>query len=287
MKFNFPAFKKIGLKNFLLIALIAILLINIAVILQNKSIVAKKKMIADEMARPANISITIIKDSSCADCADLTNYIDTIKAQNVKVVKEETLEATSGNAQNVIKKLEIKKLPTFIVNGEVGKSDNLKNLLLSFGQIDKNTFKFTGFAAPYLDLTSNQIKGQVNLTLISDKSCAECQNAQIYKQILARFGLSKFSSEADLDRSDAEAKKLIQKYNIAALPTFVLTGEVSEYQNLNNSWSQVGTIGKDGSFVFRELKVTNLTYSNLKTGKVIKPAAANPTTAPSPSPKPK
>lgn len=285
MKINFEAFKKIGLKNFLWLALGMIFLINIAVILQNKSIVAGKKAAADELAMPANISIAIIKDSSCADCAELTNYIDAIKKQNVKIIKEETLEAKSADAQNLIKNSEIKKLPAFIVKGELEKIDSLKNLLTSFGQINKDTFKFTGFVAPYLDLASNQIKGQIGLTLFSDKSCAECQNAQIYKNILARFGLLKFFPEKVLDRSDADAKKLIQKYKISALPTFILTGQVSEYENLAKTWSQVGTIEKNNAYVFRELKATGLVYSDLKTGKVIKPEAATSTPAPSPSPK--
>lgn len=280
MKTVFKILQKISLKDFLWLALGAIFLINMGVIWQNKSLVAKKKAIADEFARPANISITLINESSCQDCANLSNYINAVKKQNVKITGEETLEAKSEAGQKIIKELDIKKLPTFVVKGELEKFDGLKNILAAFGQVNKDTFKFTGFAAPYLDLASNQIKGRVGLALISYKSCAECQNAGIYKQIIARFGLLKFSSEANLDRSDAEAKKLIQKYKISALPAFILTGEVSEYDSLTKTWPQVGTIEKDGAYVFRKVELTGLVYSDLKTGKVVKPGAVTPTPAP-------
>lgn len=293
MKKYLKAIKSIKLKNFLWLALGMIFLINIAVISQNKSIVAGKKAVADEIARPANISITIIKDSSCTDCAELTNYIDAVKKQNVKVISEEVLDtfkATPEQAAKISKlrdEFNIQKIPTFTITGELTKSDGLKNLLSAMGEIKNNTFKFTLPVAPYVDYSrSGHIAGIVELTLISDKSCAECQNAQIYKQILARFDLLKFSPETDLDRSDTEAKTLIKKYKITALPTFILSGEVSEYASLVNTWAQVGTVEKDGAYVFRELKVTGLTYSDLKTGKIVKPGTTTPAPAPSPSPKP-
>lgn len=262
---------RLNLNTFLWIALGAVFLINITIVLQNKSIVAQKKAAADEASRPANIEIFVISDSSCADCADITNYIDAIKKQNVKVVAEKTIDANSKQGKNVIMGAEITRLPGFIIKGELEKNDGLKNLLNNLGKIKDGVFAFTANFAPYFDILSGKTKGVVSLTLISDKSCAECQDAKIYKQILGRFGMAKFSTEADLDRSDSKAKILMQKYKIAALPTFILSGEVSEYPNLANTWAQVGTIEKDGAYVFKEVKVTGLVYFDLKTGKVVKP----------------
>lgn len=266
---------RLNLNTFLWLAIGAVFLINIAVILQNKSMVAQKKAEADELARPANIEILIIKESSCADCADIANYIDAIKKQSVKVVAERTIDANSEEGKNIIKEYEIARLPGFIIKGELEKNDGLKNLLNNFGKIKDGVFAFTGNFAPYFDVSSGKTKGAVGLTLVSDKSCAECSDAKIYKQILVRFGMIKFTSETELDRSDLKAKNLIQKYKIAALPTFVLSGEVSEYPNLANTWAQVGTIEKDGAYAFKEVKVTGLVYSDLKTGKVVNPQAQN------------
>ncbi len=277
--------KKVNLLNFLFIALLAVFLINIAVILQNKYIAAQKKAAAEELARPANIEIITVNDSSCAACADLNIYIDAVKKQNVKVAAEKTVAANSEEGKSIIKNFEITRLPIFVVKGELEKNDGLKNLLNRLGKIKDRVFVFTVNPAPYFDIASGKIKGAVNITLISDKSCAECQNAQIYKQILTRFGIMKFSTETNLDKSDLNAKLIIKKYKIEAVPTFILTGEISEYPNLSNTWTQVGTIEKDGAYVFRELKATGLTYVNLKTGKIVKPETATPT--PSSTPKPK
>lgn len=272
--------KKINLKTFLSIALGLVFLINIAIILQNKSILAQKKAAADELARPANISITLIKDSSCADCADLANYIDAIKKQNVKVVSEDVLDAFKATPEQETKisklkdEFNIQKIPTFTITGELEKFDGLKNILSAMGEIKNGAFKFTLPAAPYIDYSrSGHVAGIVELTLISDKSCEECQSADIYKQILSRFGFQKFPTEIKLDRSETKAKTLIKKYKITALPTFILSGEVAEYPNLVNTWTQAGTIEKDGAYVFREVKLTGLTYIDLKIGKTIKPGS--------------
>lgn len=265
--------KNVNLNTFLWLAIGAVFLINIAIILQNKSTVAQKKAAAEEASRPANIEIFVISDLSCADCADITNYINAIKNQSVKVVAEKTIAVNSEEGKNIIRDFEIKRLPGFIIKGELEKNDGLKSMLNNFGKIKDGLFVFTGNFAPYFDILSGKVKGAVNLTLISDKSCAECQDAKIYKQILSRFGMAKFSTEAELDRSDSKAKNLIQKYKIAALPTFVLSGEVSEYPNLANTWQQVGTIEKDGAYVFREVKATGLVYFDLKTGKIVNPQA--------------
>lgn len=263
--------KNVNLNTFLWLALGAVFLINVGLILQNKSMVAQKKAEANELVRPANIEIAVIKETSCVDCTDIANYIDAIKKQSVKVVAERTIDANGEEGKNIIKEYEIARLPGFIIKGELEKNDGLKNLLNNLGKVKNGVFAFTGNFAPYFDISSGKIKGTVNLTLISDKSCAECSDAKIYKQILVRFGMTKFTSETELDRSDSKAKNLIQKYKIVALPTFILSGEVSEYPNLANTWQQVGTIEKDGAYAFREVKVTGLVYSDLKTGKVVNP----------------
>lgn len=277
------------LNTFLWLVLGMIFLINIGVIFQTKSVVAQKSKIAEEINRPANIAFTIINDSSCADCASLDPYLNDIKAQQtIKVTKEEIIDAKSEEGKKLIKDLDIKKIPTFIAKGELSKFDSLLSTWNTIGKIDNDTFIFTKPAfkfpiIPYIDIASGQIKGRVNLTMISDKSCKECQDATIYKNILIRFGMIGFAQEKNLDKEDAEGKDLIKKYNIGAIPTIILTGEVSEYEALAKTWSQAGTIEKDGAYVFRELKATGLTYSDLKTGKIINPATPTPVPAPKPN----
>lgn len=270
---------KLKLNTFLLMVLGLVILINIAMIFQSTSAAKIKIAAAEELARPANISITIIKDTSCADCADIQPYIDITKKQKISVTKEETLDYKSEQAQKFIKDLDIKKLPTFIVSGELDKSENFKKLLLSGGEIKDGTFKFALPIAPYFDLASKEVKGRnINITLISDKTCKECYSTDVYKNFIARAGILKPASQTELDKTDAAAKGLIKKYAITNLPTLILSGEVTEYPNIINLWTTLGTVEKDGTYVFRETKLVG-TYFDLKTRKVVDPrtVAANST----------
>lgn len=278
--------KKNNLLKVLIIAIILVFAINIGIILASKKAVKDKAAAALEAKRPANVSLTIIKDSSCGDCADVSPIINAIKKTNLIVAKEETLEASSQEAKKLISELEIKKLPSFIIKGELNKNEDVTQLLSRIGEIKNDTFKFNYAVAPYLDLASNSVKGKVAVTFINDKSCKECYDTSPFRQILANnLGMIN-PTIVTLDRYDLAVQSLIRKYKIESIPTLVLTGEISEYPNLAGIWLQIGTLEKDGAYVLREIKKVNpnLVYRDLKTGKIIKPVIATP--VPSPSIKP-
>lgn len=265
--------KKNNLLKIFIIAIIVVFSINIGIILASKKAVKDKADATEEAKRPANISLTIIKDSSCADCADIAFFINAIKKTNSTINKEEIFEAGSSEAKKLISELEIKKLPTFIVKGEVSKNDDLAKLLSQIGEVKNDTFKFNYVVAPYLDLASNSVKGKVTVTFISDKTCKECYDPSPFRQILAN-NLGMFNPAiVSLDKSDRAARDLIAKYKIEAAPMFVLAGEISEYPNLVGIWLQIGTLEKNGIYILRDIKKVNpnLVYRDLKTGKIVKP----------------
>lgn len=278
--------KKNNLLKIFIIAIIVVFSINIGIIEASKKSVKQKADAAMEEKRPANVSIIMIKNSSCGDCADIGPILEAVKKTNINIAKEETFDSASQEAKNLIDELAIKKLPTFIIKGEIEKNDDVRNLLNQIGEIKNDTFKFNYAAAPYWDLASNSIKGKVTVTFISDKICKDCYDINPFKQILAgNLGMLNPSIIA-LDRGDKAAQNMIYKYNIISVPTLVLSGDVSEYQKLTGIWLEIGTLEKDGSYVLRDIKKVNpnLIYRDLKTGKIIKPEAPNvPATSPSPS----
>lgn len=277
--------KKITLLNLFTAAGIIIFAVNIGIIITNKNIVGQKVKAAEELKRPASINLKIVKDSSCADCADLQFIIDAIKKTNVRVEREESFEASSTEGKKLIQDFEIKKLPAFMIDGEVNKNEDVKALLGQIGEIKENVFKLNYPVAPYVDVASNSVKGRVQLVLIADKTCAECYDVNVHKSILARLGVSKLSLEKTLDKSSAEGWALIAKYKIKSIPAFVLTGEVGEYAGIAQVWPKVGTIEKDGAYVFREItQLGAVSYRDLITGKIIKPATTSPAPVSSPAP---
>jgi len=182
--------------------------------------------------------------------------------------------------------LEIKKLPTFVIKGELNKNADAAKLLSRIGMIKNGVFVFNYFLAPYFDLVSNSIKGNVTVTFISDKTCKECYDINPFKQILANnLGMIN-PTIIILDKSDIAAQSLIRKYKMESIPAFVISGEVSEYPGLTGIWFQIGTLEKDGNYVLRDIKKVNpnLVYRNLATGKIIKPEAPQaPAASPSPT----
>lgn len=283
---------KNNLLKIFIVAIIVIFAINIGLIEATSGNV-KQKVAADaEAKRPANITLAIIKDSSCADCADITPIIDAIKKTNSKITSEEIFQSNSQGAKDLIAEFGIKKLPSFILRGELNKNADVAKLLSQIGEIKNNTFVFTYAVAPYLDLASNSVKGKVAVTFITDKTCTECYDINPFKQILANNLGMVNPSVITLDKSDKAAQALIKKYKIEAAPMFVLTGEISEYPNLTGIWLEIGTLEKDGTYVLRDIKKVNpnLIYRDLITGKIVRPAVssapvATPLTSSSPSAK--
>lgn len=277
---------KNNLFKIFLIVFALIFAINIGIISASKDAVKQKEDAVLEANRPANISLIIINDHLCIDCANITPIIDAVKKTNLKITKEEAFEFDSPEGKDIIKGLEIKKLPTFILKGELNKNADVAKLLSQIGEIKDSVFKFNYFFAPYMDLASNSVKGKVIVTFINDKTCTECYDANPFKQILANnLGMAN-PSVVTLDKSDSEAQSLIKKYKIESVPMFVIIGETSEYPNLTGIFLQIGSLEKDGAYVLRDIKKVNpnLIYRDLANGKIVKPEVPQaPAVTPSPT----
>ncbi len=278
--------KKKNLFKFSIVAIIIVFAINIGIISASKNVVKQKEDAALETSRPANISLTIITDRLCIDCANITPIIDAVKKTNVKITKEEAFEFGSQEGKDLIKELEIKKLPTFILKGELNKNADVAKILSQIGEIKNDIFKFNYFMAPYLDLVSGLTKGKVTVSFINDKTCTECYDTNPFKKILANnLGMIN-PAIVTLDKNDKVAQALIKKYKMESIPAFVITGETSEYPNLTGVFLQIGSLEKDGAYVLRDIKKVNpsLIYRDLAIGKIVKPEAAQtPAVTPSPA----
>lgn len=88
-------------------------------------------------------------------------------------------------------------------------------------------------------------------------------------KILARFGLA-INEEKTFDINSSNGTELVGNYSITQVPTIVLTGDLAIYTDFNTVWSQVGTIEKDGTYVFRELSAMGpIVYKDLSTNEII------------------
>lgn len=230
----------------------------------------KKMAETAEAKRPANLDLIIITDQTCQDCFDLNSVLDSVKKENIKINSQKTVDSASDEGKQLIEKLAIQKLPTFLVTGELAKEANLAKFFSQTGNTIDNTFVFRQVGGPYVDPATGKVKGRVNLTLLIDITCTECYEVTQHEIILKQFGIN--ASAKVVDIKSAAGQALVNKYGIKLAPTFVLTGDASAYPNLKSVWPQVGIVANDGAYVFTKGVPFMGVYKNLTTNKVITPA---------------
>ena len=123
---------------------------------------------------------------------------------------------------------------------------------------------------PFINLTTGKLRGLVDITYLTDKSCTECYDVNLHRLILTNpqtFAMVP-EKEETTDISDAKGKELIAKYNITKVPTVILSSEASVYpsaKELNEFFS----IEKDGSYVFKSVQILG-THKDLVANQVVK-----------------
>lgn len=267
--FDFNSWLIIGSSAIIFISLV----ISLIVSGQTSILLNKKLAETKEQDRPAELEIVVLKDSKCQDCFDVQPLVDAIKKENTKINSEKTVEVESAEGAELVSKFNIAKVPTLIVTGEVQKDPNLKALWERMGEVkDNNTFILRQVGAPYVLASSGEVKGRIKVIMLTDKSCSECYQVTNHEVILRQFGLS-LNDKETIDRDSADGQGLVSKYQIKFLPTLILIGEVGAYPTLKAVWPQVGTVEKDGTYVFREGVKQMGVYIDLTTNQVVKPEA--------------
>src|SRR3989338_8839185 len=161
----------------------------------------------EELNRAAEIQLTIISDTNCSDCFDISTVVETIKSANVEVTTETSLDYTEAYAMELIDRYSIETLPTIIVTGEIAKEGSEISGLTS---ID-DALIFDNPDPVYLDLSTEEYKGRVQATLIKNSDCEECYDLSEFVETLAT--LMSISETNEIELSDASME--IEKYNLS------------------------------------------------------------------------
>lgn len=256
--------RKLKQANILIVlALALIFLYSINLVYTSKIFSPIRAQAAEQ--KPASLSFFLIKND-CENCFDMGSYIKLIKAQNVRVIQENTLNVNDKTAQNLIKQHAITSLPAMVVTGEVSKA-SLAQLWSGLGGVQSDSAVVIQGVPPYYDLSARKVVGLVDVIYLADDSCLECYDVNDHQLILQRFGIS-VDQSLPRDASSEEGKALIKKYSITKLPTILLSPAASAYTGLVQVWPQVGTKGADGWYVFRSVELMG-TYKNLSSGKIV------------------
>ncbi len=214
------------------------------------------------------VQLIRIVDSSCEECFSTDNVVDLFKQGGVKIGEDKTLEYTSSEADVLIKKYNIQKIPAIIVSKEILEYEAIKSVWDQLNATEKDGFfALHAVFPPYRDVSTNEIKGLVSLIMLNDSSCATCYDVNLHKLSLSRFGV-KISSETVYDIFSSQGKQLLNKYNITKVPTILLSPDANIYTSFIPVWETVGVIDADGWFVFRSTDVMGI-YKDQLTGKTV------------------
>lgn len=207
------------------------------------------------------VNLKEVFDSSCKDCTSLSNIKTQLEGIQVKVGNYEMVPSTSDNGKKLIEENNIIYLPSLLVSKELNEYwwifDKIKG---SFDE-NENYYRFAEPLFPNKEISTGLIKGKVRMTYVTNNSCEDCFNVTQLKDSFQNLGVY-IDSERYADVSTEEGKSLLNKYNITAIPTVVLSEEISDYTSLKKLLEEVGSfIGKE--YVFRKLDVLKVKFQEL------------------------
>lgn len=232
------------------IIIIAVLVVFI--IFNIYQLIVMKGMLNDQLKEmqkekiPAKVSLLIIEGEDCEDCFDITTTLASLKAKKLEIVEESTIGYDSDEAKELIEKYGLEKFPVIIVTGEIDKAKRITNFIKK-----EDGFVFDKITPPYTD-SDGEIRGSVKATVVLNENCDECSDLNFILDSFEMAGVA-IESKNNYDLRSSEGKNLIDKYDIKNLPVLLLDEEIKYYEDIEDAWSQLGTIEEDGTRVLRQV----------------------------------
>ncbi len=238
--------------------LLAVFFVNTLFISTSNSLLDNKIEEIKELNRPVKIDISVIE---CEGCYDASEIVNSIKKQNVDVQTERFFDYGSEEAKMLIEKYNIEKLPSVIISGEINNN-----------KVTFNNFKLTGNAlvldktnAPYFDVASNKVRGEVELIEIVDSSCDKCVSLSSIPFSLAEAGVS-IKDWKKHEYNSAEGREFVKKFGIKKVPSILISKEINYYDEIREKLIEIGLSDKEGYYL---LESSAAPYKDLATNKIV------------------
>ncbi|MBI5389657.1 hypothetical protein HZB01_04745 [Candidatus Woesearchaeota archaeon] len=220
------------------------------------------------------VSAIVINDVRCRQCSDMRRVVQSVIQNGVAITDQKLLDASDEEAVEFIQKMEIKKLPALLLSDDIDLYPIAANMRQS-GLVAKDGYYLVESSAPYIEAETGNVRGLVQLLMVTDSSCSTCYDVTTHKGILARLGIA-IDEEKTIDLVSSKGKELQQTYNLTLVPTIILQGDLAAYPTFDTIWKEVGTKESDGSYVFRKVNALgeSIVYKDLVTGDITGQQAA-------------
>jgi len=203
------------------------------------------------------ISIEAIEITGQEGLFDVSQVLSALSG-NIEI-KSRTLDYNSEEAKSLIETYNIKTVPALI----------LKSKRINEIGIDTSTFTINNNAAvfdksvPYLELSSGEIKGKVELIEVYDPNCKDCASLSQYEKQFESLGIMVKNYNA-IEYSSDQGKQLVEENSLTFSPSLLMSKEIEEYwwifPQVKNALTET-----DKYYV---LKDPASPYKDLSTGKV-------------------
>jgi len=218
-----------------------------------------------------SVGLRLVTPADCPQCFNITG--DVAEMRNLGIPLEDPVVLVQGTraGDSLIKKYGLTRLPALVIDKDLSGYAVVADAWTRVGTIaDDGSYLLEGVPPPFYDLEKKEVRGIISPTYLVDASCSECYDVSVHAQILARLGMT-LGSATTVDVSSPEGKALVERYNITAVPTVILSGEAGLYPAFESVWPSVGRSSEDGTHVFTNVAALGLPYKDLTTGKLVVP----------------
>lgn len=258
---------KINLNALLLIVLFILILSGLITAVKYNSYFSEVLAAAEEEKRPSSLEVLWITDSECNNCADFQPFIKLLEKNKDVEFEVKKVEYNSDLGKKLVATYKIEKVPNMIIRGETKRKSVLADWI-SLGRWQDDDFVFTSIKAPYRETNSGKIRGKFELIYLTKEECQACYDVTVHSSILDRLAM-KPTNIVELSSSSEKGGNMIEKYKIEKVPTIILRGDLSVFPQFLKLWGQVGSVEKDGSYVFRKTGLMG-NYWDLETNELVR-----------------
>lgn len=236
-----------------------------------RSATAKYNSTQNATAQLQSVTITRLIDPSCTQCFSMDPVINSLRNAGVQIAKDVSIDYSSDEGKNLAQEYDIETLPALIFSKEIENYTFFISALPALNVTHKNgNYALQAIRAPFEDISTGKILGLVDVIYLNDSTCSLCYNVMLHRRILQGYGVF-IINQTLVDINSTQGKAIIKKFNITAVPTFVMSSDAMYYKSLSADWEVVGKIVNDW-YIFTNMTAINSPYKNLENGVIIVPA---------------
>ena len=238
-----------------ILALFAVLiivgLVNVAILAGVSLSAGQKSLQQKTAAEPAKIQVVEISAPSCSNCYNTTSLMAQINSMNVNA-SERSILLSSAEANSLMLKYGIDRLPALVVTGEINKTLQLSGLWSQVGTVS-NGVVVVKPQAPYYSVSSSKVVGLVTLTRILDSSCTQCSSIDGIISAFKRYGVV-VTGDTFLEYNSAEGKSLMNQFSIQRIPAVIVSRDILSYPAIAQIWPQLNATENNGGYALHVLQ---------------------------------